>query len=107
MGAFRNIPGTTLISADRLNVLKLAPGGHVGRFLIWTQSALERLDSLYGTWTKKATEKSNYNLPMPKMTCTDISRIMHLTKSRQLFALQRRVARGLLARKILLRTTEL
>lgn len=35
-----------------------------------------RLDSLYGTWTKKATEKSNYNLPMPKMTCTDISRIM-------------------------------
>jgi len=74
--AFRNIPGTTLISADRLNVLKLAPGGHVGRFLIWTQSALERLDSLYGTWTKKATEKSNYNLPMPKMTCTDISRIM-------------------------------
>merc|ERR1712142_596446 len=74
--AFRNIPGTTLISADRLNVLKPAPGGHVGRFLIWTQSAFERLDALYGTWTKKATEKSNYNLPMPKMTCTDISRIM-------------------------------
>merc|ERR1712240_922632 len=68
--AFRNIPGTTLISADRLNVLKLAPGGHVGRFLIWTQSAIERLDALYGTWTKKATEKSNYNLPMPKMGST-------------------------------------
>merc|ERR1712133_294445 len=45
--AFRNIPGTTLISVDRLNLLKIAPGGHVGRFLIWTESAARRLDSLY------------------------------------------------------------
>merc|ERR1712018_1014788 len=42
--AFRNIPGTTLISVDRLNLLKIAPGGHVGRFLIWTESAARRLD---------------------------------------------------------------
>jgi len=32
--------GITLISVDRLNLLKIAPGGHVGRFLIWTESAL-------------------------------------------------------------------
>merc|ERR1712038_1205138 len=74
--AFRNIPGVTLISVDRLNLLKIAPGGHLGRFLIWTESAVRRLDALYGTWAKPATEKSNYNLPMPKMTCTDIGRIM-------------------------------
>jgi len=74
--AFRNIPGITLISVDRLNLLKIAPGGHLGRFLIWTESAVKRLDALYGTWSKPATEKSNYNLPMPKMTCTDIGRIM-------------------------------
>jgi len=74
--AFRNIPGVTLISVDRLNLLKIAPGGHLGRFLIWTESALKRLDALYGTWRKPATEKSNFNLPMPKMTCTDITRIM-------------------------------
>jgi len=74
--AFRNIPGITLISVDRLNLLKIAPGGHLGRFLIWTESALKRLDGLYGTWSKPSTEKTGYNLPMPKMTCTDIGRIM-------------------------------
>lgn len=73
--AFRNIPGVDLINVSRLNLLKLAPGGHVGRFVIWTQSAFEQLNSLYGTWKKKATLKSDYNLPMPKMVNTDLSRL--------------------------------
>merc|ERR1712154_678259 len=30
--AFRNIPGITLLNVARLNLLKIAPGGHVGRF---------------------------------------------------------------------------
>merc|ERR1712038_1329849 len=61
--AFRNLPGVELISVDRLNLLKLAPGGHLGRFCIWSQAAFEKLDSIYGTWRKASTEKSNYNLP--------------------------------------------
>uniref|UniRef100_A0A023F8A7 Putative 60s ribosomal protein l4 n=2 Tax=Triatoma infestans TaxID=30076 RepID=A0A023F8A7_TRIIF len=73
--AFRNIPGVDLINVARLNLLKLAPGGHVGRFVIWTQSAFEQLNALYGTWKKKATLKKGYNLPMPKMTNTDLSRL--------------------------------
>merc|ERR1712189_171593 len=32
--AFRNIPGVSLCSVNKLNLLKLAPGGHVGRFVI-------------------------------------------------------------------------
>merc|ERR1711881_771116 len=32
--AFRNIPGVTLMDVNALNVLRIAPGGHVGRFLI-------------------------------------------------------------------------
>ena len=55
--AFRNIPGVDLVSVTRLNLLKLAPGGHVGRFVVWTQDAFERLDALYGTTTTWATEK--------------------------------------------------
>jgi len=74
--AFRNIPGITLINIARLNLLKVAPGGHVGRFCIWTESAFKRLDSLYGTWRKPSKEKNNYNLPMPKMTNTDLSRLL-------------------------------
>lgn len=73
--AFRNIPGVDLINVSRLNLLKLAPGGHVGRFVIWTQSAFEQLNALYGTWKKKSTLKKDYNLPMPKMVNTDLSRL--------------------------------
>merc|ERR1712244_110627 len=74
--AFRNIPGITLLNVSRLNLLKIAPGGHVGRFCIWTESAFKKLDSIYGTWKKESKEKSNYNLPMPKMTNTDLSRLL-------------------------------
>ena len=74
--AFRNIPGITLISVDRLNLLKVAPGGHVGRFCIWTQSAFSRLDKIYGTWRKASEEKSGYNLPSLKMTQTDLTKLL-------------------------------
>lgn len=74
--AFRNIPGVTLINVNRLNLLKIAPGGHVGRFCIWTESAFNKLDGLYGTWRKESAEKSNYNLPMPKMTNNDLTRLL-------------------------------
>jgi len=74
--AFRNIPGVTLICVDRLNLLKIAPGGHVGRFCIWTESAFKRLDNIYGTWRKESGEKNNYNLPMHKMSTFDLARLM-------------------------------
>ncbi|XP_069622497.1 large ribosomal subunit protein uL4 [Ranitomeya imitator] len=74
--AFRNIPGITLLGVNKLNLLRLAPGGHVGRFCIWTESAFRKLDDLYGTWRKPASLKADYNLPMHKMTNTDLSRIL-------------------------------
>lgn len=74
--AFRNIPGITLIPVDRLNLLKIAPGGHVGRFCIWTESAFRHLDSIYGTYRKKSSEKTDYSLPTTKMTVTDLSRLL-------------------------------
>lgn len=74
--AFRNVPGVDLVSIDKLNLLKLAPGGHVGRFVIWTESAFKKLDKLFGTWRKKSQEKKGYNLPQPKMSSTDLSRLL-------------------------------
>nr|SVE86191.1 EOG090X0822 [Daphnia similis]SVE86820.1 EOG090X0822 [Daphnia similis] len=74
--AFRNIPGVSLISVNKLNLMKLAPGGHVGRFCIWTESAFQRLNALYGTWRQKSKLKSDYNLPQPIMTGTDLSRLL-------------------------------
>lgn len=74
--AFRNIPGITLINVSNLNLLKVAPGGHMGRFCIWTESAFKQLDSIYGTWKKSSQKKNNYNLPMMKMTNSDLSRLL-------------------------------
>lgn len=74
--AFRNIPGISLLPVEKLNLLKMAPGGHVGRFCIWTESAFKKLDSLYGTWKKASEKKTGYNLPMPKMTSTDLDRLL-------------------------------
>jgi large subunit ribosomal protein L4e len=74
--AFRNIPGVDCIQVDALNLLKLAPGGHVGRFCIWTESAFKKLDGLYGTWRKPSATKKDWNLPMPKMANTDLSKLL-------------------------------
>jgi len=74
--AFRNIPGIDTMSIDKLNLLKLAPGGHVGRFVIWTESAFKRLNELFGSWKTPSTLKKGYNLPQPKMANTDLSRLL-------------------------------
>merc|ERR1712121_128287 len=74
--AFRNIPGVETCSVDHLNLLKLAPGGHVGRFCIWTESAFKKLDAIYGTWRKPSETKKNWNLPMPKMAVTALSKLL-------------------------------
>lgn len=75
--AFRNIPGVELCSINALNLLQLAPGGHLGRFCIWTQAAFEKLDALYGTYTKSSELKKDYALPAPMMMMPDLPRLIN------------------------------
>ncbi|KAB1223923.1 60S ribosomal protein L4 [Morella rubra] len=75
--AFRNIPGVDIVNVERLNLLKLAPGGHLGRFVIWTKSAFEKLDSIYGSFEKQSEKKNGYVLPRSKMVNADLSRIIN------------------------------
>eukprot|EP00262_Sarcandra_glabra_P001657 TRINITY_DN1177_c0_g1_i1.p1 TRINITY_DN1177_c0_g1~~TRINITY_DN1177_c0_g1_i1.p1 ORF type:complete len:408 (+),score=18.76 TRINITY_DN1177_c0_g1_i1:60-1283(+) len=75
--AFRNIPGVEVANVERLNLLKLAPGGHLGRFIIWTKSAFEKLDSVYGSFEKPSEKKNGYVLPRSKMVNADLSRIIN------------------------------
>jgi len=74
--AFRNIPGVDLLCVDRLNLLKLAPGGHLGRLIIWTESAFRKLDTIYGTYKTKSTVKTGWALPTAKMANADFSRLI-------------------------------
>ncbi|XP_054785292.1 60S ribosomal protein L4-like [Prosopis cineraria] len=75
--AFRNIPGVEVAHVERLNLLKLAPGGHLGRFVIWTKSAFEKLDSIYGSFDKPSEKKVGYFLPRAKMVNSDLARIIN------------------------------
>lgn len=73
--AFRNIPGVELVNVRRLNLLQLAPGGHLGRFVIWTQGAFGLLDEVFGTFDKASTLKKDYFLPTAKITNPDVTRL--------------------------------
>lgn len=74
--AFRNVPGVETSNVRSLNLLQLAPGGHLGRFVIWTEGAFAQLDEIWGTYDGKESAKSGYSLPINKVTQTDISSII-------------------------------
>jgi len=74
--ALRNIEGVDLCHVDRLNLLSLAPGGRVGRFVIWTQPAFEKLDKMFGVAGAVAELKSNYTMPRAQMQTADVTRIV-------------------------------
>lgn len=75
--AFRNLPGVELCNVERLNLLQLAPGGHVGRFVVWTRAAFDRLDALYGTYGEQGSEKAGFTLPRSIMNNADLARVIN------------------------------
>jgi large subunit ribosomal protein L4e len=75
--AFRNLPGVELCQVDNLNLLQLAPGGHLGRFIVWTRGAFTKLNSLWGSVNHEAAEKSGYTLPRPIMSNPDVTRLIN------------------------------
>jgi len=80
--SFRNIKGIELMSINRLNLLGLAPGGQVGRFVIWTEGAFKQLKDIFGSYTNPGDSiinkrgGSKYQLPRPLMINTDFDKIV-------------------------------
>lgn len=85
--AFRNIPGVETMNVNKMSLLKLAPGGHVGRFVIWTEAAFKRLNNIFGTWEKKSLAKKGYSMPHTKMANPDLERLL---KSEEITSVLRR-----------------
>jgi len=79
--AFRNVPGVELADVASLSLLQLAPGGHVGRFVIWTEAAFAALDAIFGTHEAASTAKLHngnpYRLPQLQMANADLSRLIN------------------------------
>jgi large subunit ribosomal protein L4e len=46
----RNIPGVDICTVTLLNAELLAPGGHPGRLVVWTESAIKELDKKHLFW---------------------------------------------------------
>jgi large subunit ribosomal protein L4e len=73
----RGIQGVELCHVDRLNILQLAPGGHLGRLIVWTKSAFERLNHLFGTYDSPAVGKKGYRLERPTLQNANLARIIN------------------------------
>jgi large subunit ribosomal protein L4e len=81
VSAFKNIPGVETSSVDSLNLLQLAPGGHLGRFIVWTSSAFKALDTLYGTTTKPSELKKDFLLPSNVVSQSDLARLINSSET--------------------------
>jgi large subunit ribosomal protein L4e len=60
-----------------MNLLQLAPGGHLGRFIVWTSSAFGALDTIYGSTTEPSALKKDFLLPTTMMKQPDLSKIIN------------------------------
>merc|ERR1712050_433937 len=63
-----------------MNILRLAPGGHFGRFVTWTEGAFKKLQEIYGSLKSGAPMKKGYTLPRPQMENADLARIINSTE---------------------------
>lgn len=67
---FRNIAGVETSPVDALNLLQLAPGGHLGRFVVWTSAAIKELDAVYES-------KKGFQLPANVVAQADLTRLIN------------------------------
>ncbi|CEJ81008.1 Putative 60S ribosomal protein L4-B [[Torrubiella] hemipterigena] len=74
---FRNIPGVETSPVTALNLLQLAPGGHLGRFVIWTSEAFKALDEIYGSTTEASAHKRDFVLPSNVVSQADLTRLIN------------------------------
>jgi len=91
--AIRNLPGVEIVHVSRLNLLRLAPGGHLGRFIIWTSGAFGQLDKHWGTRDRPSQFKKGFILPRPILTNPDITRIITSDEIRSAVRPIRRIAK--------------
>lgn len=77
VNALRNVPGVELCHVEKMNLLQTAPGGTFGRIIVWTESAMARLNELFGSYKAASTLKTGYRLLRPEMTNADLAAIIN------------------------------
>merc|ERR1711944_228533 len=59
-----------------MNILRLAPGGHVGRFVIFTEDAFKNLDAIYGDFSAGSSAKKNWSIPSAMIQNSDLQSML-------------------------------
>jgi len=75
--ALRNVPGCDICNVNRLNIRQLAPGGHLGRFCVWTQSAFSALERIFGNGSAASHVKGGYRLQNDVVTSADLNGLIN------------------------------
>ena len=75
--AFRNVPGVETSPVTALNLLQLAPGGHLGRFIVWSSAAFAALDAIYGSTAEPSALKKDFLLPSNVVRQPDIAKLIN------------------------------
>lgn len=70
--AFKNLVGVDQMNVNSLNLLDLAPGGKLGRLVLWTESAFKKIELLFGTFTAPSQLKAGFSLPNRLISCDNI-----------------------------------
>lgn len=86
--AFRAIDGVDVCNVNRLNLLQLAPGGHFGRFIIWTESAFRALSTVFSS-----EGKHEYNLPRSVIGNPDVTRLIKNTSVQETLKAPKKIVR--------------
>jgi len=73
--AFHNLSGVTSANVHYLNLLQLAPGGHLGRFVVWTKSAFQHLDKVFAAHSTKNLQGAHY-IPRAILSTADIGKVL-------------------------------
>ena len=92
---FRNISSVDTCSVHFLNLQKLAPGGHVGRFCIWTYKAFRRLDQIFKLEEFDSRKGEQTFIPTNIMTVSNLKTIINSREIQQKLRAPATILKGL------------
>ncbi|ELA42854.1 uncharacterized protein VICG_00169 [Vittaforma corneae ATCC 50505] len=84
LSAFRGIVGVDQMDVNSLDLLELSPGGKMGRLVMWTESAFNKLSSLFGTFATESEIKKGYSLPLPLVTSDNLDEYFYSSEIQSL-----------------------
>ncbi|KAF9764697.1 60S ribosomal protein L4 [Nosema granulosis] len=75
--AFTNIQGVDQLNVDKMNIFELAPGGHSGRLVLWTESAFKKLSTIFGELNGSSEVLKGFSLPTKMVTADSLEELYY------------------------------